>query len=201
MLAYFSIYLSIYRLVPNSIPLLQSCHCRTSPRAAGARYSEQSWIKDDFHGRARLVKLKPVVHGVLLEGDVGQGWAFQWPIGEPLIWVSFNCVWGKQSLLARKLRTEIGSTCAELRDAALTTPERQLSWAQLPDPGIGFSSIFVNEKSRRTLYYTLSPNGSCFHRLKSVWAWNESSMLPTWRFSSIKWGWFIPHTVLGGGID
>ena len=122
---YLSIYLSAYLSAcakwhsPYTIQLRSyiSRGCRSKVLCAG-------WVEHDLHSRARLVKTQ----GVLLEEDVGQALAFKWPIGEPLIWVSLSCVGEKQSLLARKLRAEIGSSRrAELRDAVLTNAENQLS--------------------------------------------------------------------------
>lgn len=69
--------------------------------AAGTRCSEQSGWKTTSMSRSKLVKPKPVAHGVLLEGDIGQVWTFKWPSGEPLIWAPFSCVKGRQCLPAK----------------------------------------------------------------------------------------------------
>lgn len=128
----------------SSIYLCQAAFSLHSPAtyiSHSCRCKEQwaDWMEDNLHSRTSLVKLQPVVQGVLLEGGVRQAQAFKWPAGEPLIWAPFSCVGGRQIPKRECGKGEGG--------VVMCQAERCIGWAQVLDPGMGFSLGFVKGKS------------------------------------------------------
>lgn len=81
-----------------------------------------------------------------------------------------------------------GGSSAELRDTALTTAERRLSWAQVLDPGTGFSSVFVKGKSHMSPSCTWESKWFILSLAEVHLGLKLITHAPTEMFSSIKWG-------------